>query len=89
MQKNAGVATRVDTDQGIGDVDVLRSNQRNSPQFKDLLGKIQDAGVRVKACKMSLENIGLTEDQRFETEVVMGDVEIAECIKAGFSVLTF
>lgn len=70
-------------------VDILRSNQRNSQQFKDMFEKMKNAGVRIKACKMSLENMGLTEDQRFETEVVMGGVEIADCIKAGFTVLTF
>ncbi|RIV22745.1 sulfur reductase DrsE [Alicyclobacillaceae bacterium I2511] len=70
-------------------VEVLRSNQRNSAQFGEMLDKMRNAGVNIKVCQMSLENIGLTQDQMFPADIVMGGIEIARCIKTGYTVLTF
>lgn len=70
-------------------VELLRSNQRSSPQFSQWLTKLRAAGVRVAACQVSLEGLGLTDDQRFEAEVVMGGKEVAARIADGHMVLTF
>ncbi len=70
-------------------VEILRSNQRNSPQFGEMLDKLKNVGVSIKVCGMSLENIGLTQDQMFPADIVMGGVEIAQRIKIGYTVLTF
>jgi intracellular sulfur oxidation DsrE/DsrF family protein len=45
--------------------------------------------VQVAACRNSLENLGLTEDQMLPATVVQGGVEVATRIAEGWDVLTF
>lgn len=70
-------------------VECLRSNQKNSPQFGEQLRLLSEAGVRVCVCEVSLESLGLTDDQRFAAEPVKGGVEVATRIAEGWAVLTF
>ena len=70
-------------------VEILRSNQKNSPQFDQQLTALREAGVRVTVCEVSLESLGLTRDQMFEAETVKGGVEVATRLQAGWNVLTF
>lgn len=70
-------------------VEILRSNQKSSPQFEQALTALREAGVQVAVCEVSLESLGLTEDQRFEAETVKGGVEVATRLQAGWNVLTF
>ncbi|MFC0081043.1 DsrE family protein [Aciditerrimonas ferrireducens] len=70
-------------------IEVLRANQRNSPQFAEQLDGLRRAGVQVAACRNSLENLGLTEDQMLPATVVQGGVEVATRIAEGWEVLTF
>lgn len=70
-------------------VEVLRSNQKNSPQFEQQLTGLDEAGVRVTVCEVSLESLGLTKDQMFEAESVKGGVEVATRLGEGWHVLTF
>lgn len=70
-------------------VEVLRSNQKNSPQFDQQLTALREAGVRVTVCEVSLESLGLTTDQMFEAETVKGGVEVGARLAAGWHVLTF
>jgi hypothetical protein len=70
-------------------VEIFRSNQRNSPQFGQLLDQLREAGVQLAACEVSLQSIGLTRDQMFDAEIVRGGVEVAQRIQDGYTVLTF
>ncbi|WP_298212493.1 DsrE family protein [Ferrimicrobium sp.] len=70
-------------------VELLRSNQKNSPQFEQQFVGLREAGVRIAACEVSLESLGLTGDQMFECETVKGGVEVATKLAEGWSVLTF
>lgn len=70
-------------------VEIFRSNQKNSPAFGQLLDSLRQEGVALKVCAMSLENLGLTEDQMFPADQVKGGVEVAEKLAAGYTVLTF
>jgi hypothetical protein len=70
-------------------VEVLRANQRNSPQFEQQLAALREAGVQLTVCEVSLESLGLTRDQMFEAEPVKGGVEVARRIQEGWQVLTF
>jgi hypothetical protein len=70
-------------------VEILRSNQKNSPQFGQQLAGLREAGVQVAVCEVSLESLGLTRDQMFEAEAVKGGVEVAARLQAGWHVLTF
>jgi hypothetical protein len=45
--------------------------------------------VKVAACEVSLESLGLTRDQMFEAETVKGGEEVAARLKAGWHILTF
>ncbi|MDA8076233.1 MAG: DsrE family protein [Actinomycetota bacterium] len=69
-------------------VEILRSNQKNSPQFDQELTALREAGVQVAVCQVSLESLGLTKDQMFEAEAVKGGVEVATRLQAGWHVLT-
>lgn len=70
-------------------VEVFRSNQKNSPQFGQMLEQMKEAGITLAVCEMSLENLGLTRDQMFEANIVRGGVEVAQRIQEGYTVLTF
>ncbi len=70
-------------------VEVLRSNQKNSPQFQQQLDALREAGVRLTVCEVSLENLGLTQDQMFQADTVKGGVEVATRLREGWQVLTF
>lgn len=70
-------------------VEILRSNQKNSPQFQQQLDALREAGVRITVCEVSLENLGLTQDQMFPADLVKGGVEVATRLQAGWHVLTF
>jgi len=70
-------------------VEILRANQKNSPQFGQALAALGEAGVKVAACEVSLESLGLTRDQMFEAETVKGGEEVAARLKAGWHILTF
>lgn len=70
-------------------VEILRSNQKNSPQFGEALAALKEAGVQVAACEVSLESLGLTQDQMFDAERVKGGVEVAGRLRAGWNILTF
>jgi hypothetical protein len=70
-------------------VELLRSNQTNSPQFDQELTALRQAGVRVTVCEVSLQSLGLTRDQMFDAELVKGGVEVATRIGEGWHVLTF
>jgi hypothetical protein len=70
-------------------VEVLRANQRNSPQFEQQLAALREAGVQLTVCEVSLKSLGLTRDQMFEAEPVKGGVEVARRIQEGWQVLTF
>jgi len=70
-------------------VEILRSNQKNSPQFDQALSALREAGVQVTVCEVSLESLGLTKDQMFGAEKVKGGVEVATRLQAGWQVLTF
>jgi len=70
-------------------VEVLRANQRNSPQFEQQLAALREAGVQLTVCEVSLESLGLTRDRMFEAEPVKGGVEVARRIQEGWQVLTF
>ncbi|MGC8627072.1 MAG: DsrE family protein [Acidimicrobiales bacterium] len=70
-------------------VEILRSNQKNSPQFDQQLSALREAGVQVAVCEVSLDSLGLTKDQMFEAEMVKGGVEVANRLQAGWHVITF
>ncbi|MGC9220486.1 MAG: DsrE family protein [Solirubrobacteraceae bacterium] len=70
-------------------VEILRANQKNSPQFDQELTALREAGVQVAVCEVSLQSLGLTEDQRFEADTVKGGVEVAARLQAGWDILTF
>jgi hypothetical protein len=70
-------------------VELLRSNQKNSPQFEQQLAGLREAGVQVAACEVSLESLGLTKDQMFDADVVKGGLEVATRLSEGWHVLTF
>ncbi|MCL6095092.1 MAG: DsrE family protein [Actinobacteria bacterium] len=70
-------------------VEILRSNQKNSPQFAQQLDMLRAEGVRIAVCEVSLESLGLTQDQMFEAETVRGGVEVATRLGSGWHVLTF
>jgi len=70
-------------------VEILRSNQKNSPQFAQQLEVLRAEGVRVAVCEVSLESLGLTKDQMFEADVVRGGIEVATRLGEGWQVLTF
>ena len=70
-------------------VEILRANQKNSPQFDQQLAALREAGVRIAVCEVSLESLGLSEAERFEADAVKGGVEIAARLRAGWNVLTF
>ncbi|PSR29305.1 hypothetical protein SAMN00768000_2674 [Sulfobacillus thermosulfidooxidans DSM 9293] len=70
-------------------IEILRSNQKNSPQFGQQLQAMKEAGIEIAVCENSLENLGLTMDQMFEAKVVRGGEEVAHKILEGYKVLTF
>lgn len=70
-------------------VEILRANQKNSPQFAQQLAALREAGVRLAVCAVSLDSLGLTSDQMFAADSVQGGVEVATRIQAGWHVLTF
>lgn len=70
-------------------VEILRSNQKNSPQFQQQLDGLREAGVHLTVCEVSLESLGLTKDQMFEADAVKGGVEVATRLNEGWNVLTF
>ncbi len=70
-------------------VEILRSNQKNSPHFEQVLAELGEAGVRIAVCETSLASLGLTRDQMFEAEVVKGGVEVGARIVQGWNILTF
>lgn len=70
-------------------VEILRSNQKNSPQFDQQLSALRQAGVRIAVCEMSLASLGLTRDQMFEADGVEGGVEVATRLGEDWHVLTF
>lgn len=70
-------------------VELLRSNQKNSPQFEQAFTACREAGVRITACEVSLASLGLTLDQMFPAELVKGGVEVARRITDDWHVLTF
>lgn len=70
-------------------VEILRSNQKNSPQFDQALSLLREAGVRIAVCETSLHSLGLTPDQMFHADVVQGGIEVGTRITEGWSVLTF
>ncbi len=70
-------------------VEILRSNQKNSPQFDHELAALREAGVNLTVCEVSLESLGLTKDQMFDANTVKGGVEVATRLQAGWHVLTF
>ncbi len=70
-------------------IEVFRSNQKNSPQFGQMLRELKENGIDLAVCEMSLENLGLTRDQMFEARIVKGGVEVAHRMQQGYTVLTF
>lgn len=70
-------------------VEILRSNQKNSPQFDQQLSALRQSGVRVAVCEVSLESLGLTRDQMFDADLVKGGVEVATRLGEDWHVLTF
>jgi hypothetical protein len=70
-------------------VELFRSNQKNSPQFREQLDALREAGAHLSACEVSLENLGLTKDQMFEVDIARGGVEVAKRVQEGWQVLTF
>lgn len=70
-------------------VEVLRSNQKSSPQFEQELSALRQAGVRITVCEVSLGSLGLTKDQMFEADLVKGGVEMATRLGEDWHVLTF
>jgi hypothetical protein len=70
-------------------IEVLKSNQRSSPQFGQQLQAMRDAGIAITVCEQSMENLGLTADQMFEAKPVRGGQEVARRLAEGYHVLTF
>ncbi|MCY0881916.1 MAG: DsrE family protein [Firmicutes bacterium] len=71
-------------------VDLLRSNQRNSPMWQKNIESLKEAGVKTVACSVSLEGFGIREDEMFSLDaLVMGGKEIAEKFAEGYHVMTF
>ncbi len=70
-------------------VEVLRANQKNSPQFGQQLDNLREAGVSLTVCEVSLESLGLTKDQMFDAALVKGGVEVATRLEEDWHVLTF
>ncbi|UQX11251.1 DsrE family protein [Candidatus Mycobacterium methanotrophicum] len=70
-------------------IEIVRSNQKNSPQFEQQLTELRQEGVQVAVCEVSLASLGLTRDQMFDADVVKGGVEVGTRIMQGWNVLTF
>jgi hypothetical protein len=70
-------------------VEILRSNQKNSPQFEQQLAELRKVGVQIAVCEVSLASLGLTREQMFDADVVKGGVEVGTRISQGWNVLTF
>ncbi len=70
-------------------IEILKSNQKNSPQFSQQLDAMKAAGIEIAICEQSMQNLGLTPDQMFEAKIVRGGEEIARRMQDGYTVLTF
>ena len=70
-------------------IEILRSNQKNSPLFSQQLEAMKKAGIEIAVCEQSMENLGLTPDQMFEATIVRGGEEVARRIQGGYTILTF
>ena len=70
-------------------IEIFRSNQRNAPQFQQMLDNLRQEGVDFAVCSVALENLGLTQDQRFPARTVGCGIEIANRIGEGYEILTF
>lgn len=70
-------------------IEVLKSNQKNSPQFGQQLQAMREAGIAITVCEVSMQNLGLTADQMFEAQIVRGGQEVAQRLGEGYHVLTF
>ncbi|AUW93521.1 DsrE family protein [Sulfobacillus sp. hq2] len=70
-------------------IEILKSNQKNSPQFGQQLQAMRDAGITISVCEQSMQNLGLTADQMFEAQIVRGGQEVAQRLGEGYHVLTF
>jgi len=69
-------------------IEILKANQKNSPQFAQQLNAMKEAGIEIAVCEQSMQNLGLTSDQMFEAKIVRGG-EVARRIQEGYTVLTF
>ncbi|MGC8701279.1 MAG: DsrE family protein, partial [Thermoplasmata archaeon] len=64
--------------------------QKNSPQFEEQLKTLEDTGIPVKICKVSMAGEGLTAKDIFSgIEMVFGGVETNDKIEEGYTVITF
>ena len=70
-------------------IEILRSNQKNSPQFSQQLEAMKETGIEIAVCEQSMQNLGLTPDQMFEATIVRGGEEVARRIQSGYTILTF
>lgn len=70
-------------------VELLRLHQANTPQFAQFLQGVQGKGIRVMACRNSLDSYGLTEERIFPVDIVLGGAETARLNRSGFQILTF
>ncbi len=71
-------------------VQAADKRQKNSTQFEEQIKAIEEAGIPVKICKVSMAGEGLTDKDIFPgIEMVLGGVETNERIEEGYSVMTF
>jgi tRNA 2-thiouridine synthesizing protein D len=74
---------------GRGVENLLKDSNGIKP-IVDLVDKMKSAGIEVTYCKVSAKGIGLPENLLMDgIEPVMGGIQTAKEVDAGFSVITF
>ena len=71
-------------------VQAAEKRQKNSPQFEEQLKTLENTGIPVKICKVSMAGEGLTDKDIFSgIQMVLGGVETNNKIEEGYTVITF
>jgi hypothetical protein len=71
-------------------VETLLKDSGNSAQMKKVIEDMQNSGIEVTYCGISLKNMGLTKDLIFEgIKEVMGGVETVKKVEEGYAVVSF
>lgn len=74
---------------GRGVENLLKDSNGIKPII-DLVDKMKSEKIEITYCKVSTKGLGLSEEQMLEgIEPVMGGIQAAKEIDAGFSVITF